>query len=300
MSNANPAALSCHFCQSEKTKIAFFLKDHSVSKETFSLFDCEDCGLRFTNPIPDTTSISKYYQSEDYISHSNTKKGIVNSLYHAARDFMIQQKINWIKSFSSKRTLLDIGCGTGHFMHALKENGFQVKGVEIDDGARNFAINQFGLDVITPQDFLNDSSEVSYGVITLWHVLEHIHEPAVFLNKINSSLSEDGILMIAVPNFTSYDADYYADYWAAYDVPRHLWHFSPIFLEKWFRSQGFKLITKKSLVLDPFYVSLLSEKYKTQGNGSFIAGIMIGVYATFMSWINQSKASSLMYVLEKI
>lgn len=300
MSIANSAILCCPFCQSEKTKIAFFLKDHSVSKETFSLFDCEDCGLRFTNPIPDTTSISKYYQSEDYISHSNTKKGIVNSLYHAARDFMIQQKINWIKSFSSKRILLDIGCGTGHFMHALKENGFQVKGVEIDDGARNFAINQFGLDVITPQDFLNDSSDVNYGVITLWHVLEHIHEPAVFLNKINSSLSDDGILMIAVPNFTSYDADYYADYWAAYDVPRHLWHFSPTFLENWLRSQGFKLITKKSLVLDPFYVSLLSEKYKNQGNGSFIAGIMIGVYATFMSWINQSKASSLVYVLEKI
>jgi len=300
MSNANSALLCCPFCQSEKTKIAFFLKDHSVSKETFSLFDCEDCGLRFTNPIPEANTISKYYQSEDYISHSNTKKGIVNSLYHAARDFMIQQKINWIKSFSSKKSLLDFGCGTGHFMNALKQNGFQVKGVEIDEGARNFAINQFGLDVITPQGFLNDSSDVRFGVITLWHVLEHIHEPAVFLKKMNQCLSNDGILMIAVPNFTSYDADYYADYWAAYDVPRHLWHFSPTFLEKWLRSQGFKLITKKSLVLDPFYVSLLSEKYKNQGNGSFIAGIMIGVYATFMSWINQSKASSLLYVLEKI
>ena len=137
MSNENSALLCCPFCQSEKTKIAFFLKDHSVSKETFSLFDCEDCGLRFTNPVPDASSIGKYYQSEDYISHSNTKKGIVNTLYHAARDFMIQQKINWIKSFSSHKKLLDIGCGTGHFMHTLKQNGFEVKGVEVDEGFRN-------------------------------------------------------------------------------------------------------------------------------------------------------------------
>lgn len=300
MYNTNPAKLCCPFCQSGKTKIAFFLKDHSVSKETFSLYDCEDCGLRFTNPIPDETAISKYYQSDDYISHSNTKKGVVNTLYHAARDLMINQKIHWIKSFSSKSTLLDIGCGTGHFMNALKLKGFEVKGVEIDEGARNFAINQFGLDVITPQDFLKDAFGHSFGVITLWHVLEHIHEPAVFMNKINASLEKDGLLMIAVPNFTSHDAEFYADYWAAYDVPRHLWHFSPSFLEKWLLSQGFKLITKKSLVLDPFYVSLLSEKYKNQGKGSFIGGIMLGFYSSFMSWINHSKASSLVYVLEKV
>ena len=158
MSISNEQTLCCPFCKSEKTKIAFFLKDHSVSKETFSLFDSEDCGLRFTNPIPDASSIGKYYQSEDYISHSNTKKGIVNSLYHAARDFMIQQKINWIKSFSSHKKLLDIGCGTGHFMHALKQNGFQVKGVEVDEGARNFAINRFGWGVMTPDAFLSDQT----------------------------------------------------------------------------------------------------------------------------------------------
>lgn len=300
MSISNEQTLCCPFCKSEKTKIAFFLKDHSVSKETFSLFDCEVCGLRFTNPIPDASSIGKYYQSEDYISHSNTKKGIVNTLYHAARDFMIQQKINWIKSFSSHKKLLDIGCGTGHFMHALKQNGFQVKGVEVDEGARNFAITQFGLEVMTPDDFLFDSTADKYGVITLWHVLEHIHQPKDFLEKINLSLLDDGLLMIAVPNFKSTDAAFYGDYWAAYDVPRHLWHFSPQFMEKWLLTSGFKLVTKKSLPLDPFYVSLLSEKYKNQGKGSFIGGVFSGLYSSVMSWVDSSKTSSLVYVLKKV
>jgi 2-polyprenyl-3-methyl-5-hydroxy-6-metoxy-1,4-benzoquinol methylase len=300
MLSPNRSSVSCPFCKSEKTSIAFFLKDHSVSKETFSLCDCKDCGLRFTNPLPDTSSIGKYYQSEDYISHSNTKKGIVNTLYHAGRDFMIQQKINWIKSFTTDKKLLDIGCGTGHFMNALKQKGFEVKGVEMDEGARNFAKNEFGLSVSTPDEFLSESSSDKYGIITLWHVLEHIHQPVDFFRKINELLTHDGILMIAVPNFTSADASYYADYWAAYDVPRHLWHFSPTFLEKWVNSQGFRLITKKSLMLDPFYVSLLSEKYKHQGKGSFLSGIFLGIYSTMVSWLNPSKASSLVYVMEKM
>ena len=300
MSVENHQTLQCPFCKSEKTKIAFFLKDHSVSKETFSLFDCNDCGLRFTNPIPDASAIGKYYQSEDYISHSNTKKGIVNTLYHAARDFMIQQKINWIKSFTTNKKLMDIGCGTGHFLNALKQKGFEVKGVEVDDGARNFAITEFGLQVVTPDVFLSETPADNVGVITLWHVLEHIHQPVDFFRKINESLTQDGILMIAVPNFTSADASYYGDFWAAYDVPRHLWHFSPAFIEKWVKSQGFKLIAKKSLILDPFYVSLLSEKYKNKGKGSFLSGILLGIYSTLVSGLNQSKASSLVYVMEKM
>lgn len=300
MSNTAQQTLACPFCQSNHTKIAFFLKDHSVSKETFSLFDCKDCGLRFTNPLPNENEIVKYYQSEDYISHSNTKKGVVNTLYHAARDFMVQQKMDWIKSFTSHKKLLDIGCGTGHFMHALKQKGFQVKGVEVDERARNFAISQFGLEVMTPYDFLSDSTADQFGVVTLWHVLEHIHRPKDFLHKINLSLLDDGVLMIAVPNFTSTDAAFYADYWAAYDVPRHLWHFSPEFMEKWLLSCGFKLIAKKSLPLDPFYVSLLSEKYKNQGKGSAIGGVFSGLYSSVMSWIDSSKASSLVYVLKKV
>jgi 2-polyprenyl-3-methyl-5-hydroxy-6-metoxy-1,4-benzoquinol methylase len=300
MPDSSLSLICCPFCQSEKTKISFFLKDHSVSKETFSLVDCENCGLRFTHPIPNEQSIGKYYQSEEYISHSNTKKGLINTIYHVARDLMIHQKMNWIKSFSSGKSLLDIGCGTGHFMNALKQAGYRVKGVEIDERARNFAIRQFGLNVLSPHDFLEDSRIEKFAIITLWHVLEHVHQPAVFLDKINQNLTDDGILMIAVPNFTGYDATYYADFWAAYDVPRHLWHFSPAFLEKWLFSKGFRLVSKKSLVLDPFYVSLLSEKYKNQGKGNFVTGMLLGLYATIRSWFHPSKASSLVYVLEKM
>lgn len=291
--------IGCPFCNEQNLKFAFFLKDHSVSKETFGISDCENCGLRFTVQAPDSQNIGKYYQSEDYISHSNTKKGFINSLYHFARNFMIQQKINWIKSFSNYKSILDIGCGTGHFLNALKQNGYKVKGVEVDEGARNFAIQNFGLSVVSPEVYLNEPSIEKYGIITLWHVLEHIHNPKEFISKIMSSLEDDGVLLVAVPNYQSTDAQFYHDYWAAYDVPRHLWHFSPSFLIKWMDENGFNLIKMKSLILDPFYVSLLSEKYKNQGRSNVIAGFLIGAYSSIISWINPSKSSSLVYVLKK-
>jgi len=291
--------VSCSICASPDTRIAFFLKDHAVSGETFHLRDCKRCGFRFTYPLPEPDVISDYYRSETYISHSDTRKGIINAAYHVARNFMLRRKIRWVSSFSPGKTLLDVGCGTGYFLNTAQKQGYIAQGVEVDAGARQFAKEKFGLQVDEAEAFLSEHFQKSFDWITLWHVLEHLHNPDRYLAKIKACLEENGLLLIAVPNFSSLDAAHYGDYWAGYDVPRHLWHFHPIMLVQWVTSQGFRLRTKKSMFLDAFYVSLLSEKYLKRGLIGLFSGLLIGFLSSLNGLIFRDKSSSIIYVFGK-
>jgi 2-polyprenyl-3-methyl-5-hydroxy-6-metoxy-1,4-benzoquinol methylase len=289
----------CPLCSSEK--IAFFLKccDHFLTKEDFELWQCSACGFRFTQDYPGENSIAKYYESEDYISHSSAKRNISEKIYHMARGIMLRRKmvITETRTGLQKGVLLDIGSGTGHYAAQMKEEGWLVKAIEINEKARNFSINNFGLDVISPEK-ISELKDESFDCITLWHVLEHFHDPFMYGREIFRLLKPGGISIIALPNCGSIDAGNYGRFWAAYDVPRHLWHFNPASFSTFSEKAGFSLQEIISLPLDVFYISYLSQKYRGTP-APFIIGIIRALPWAIQSFFKREKSSSLIYILRK-
>lgn len=295
---------NCPICNSSKTSKAFDAVDHFSTKETFPICDCNSCGFRFTNYFPSVDTIGRYYDSPDYISHSDSRKGLINLLYHFFRKQMLKKKVNLVSKYVVPRQkdnirILDIGSGTGYFLNAAKERGYTVTGIEKDSNARDYAITNFGLNVKDEQSLWAIENEL-FDVITLWHVLEHIENLNEVVAKINSILKPNGVVIIALPNHDSYDAKKYKDFWAAYDAPRHLWHFTSNTVKKLLGKHQFNIVKQKNMPLDAFYISMLSEKYR--GSGSlmqYIKGFTVGAagYMRSLSDINQS--SSIIYIAKK-
>jgi 2-polyprenyl-3-methyl-5-hydroxy-6-metoxy-1,4-benzoquinol methylase len=266
-----------------------------MSGETFPVFKCRECGFIFTQSHPGEEGIGRYYESENYISHTGTSKGIVNKMYLVARKFMLRKKVRLIiKSTGLKKgSLLDIGSGTGHFAAEAKKAGWEVRGVEISEKAREFSKLNFDLDVTADASSLKDGS---FDCITLWHVLEHFQDPEACMRDIYRLLKPGGICIIALPNSDSLDAKYYKEYWAAWDLPRHLWHFSPEVFTKFSKKSGFEIKDIKTLPLDVFYISIISERYRKSAL-AFIRGMITAKWFFLLTIFRKKKASSLVYLL---
>ena len=288
----------CPACGNEELAEFGVVKDHSVSKEEFQLVKCPSCGLRITQDQPDIDSIGPYYASEDYISHSDTKKGVVNSLYHKVRNHMLTQKQRLVEKYSSRGSLLDIGTGTGYFINHMKLAGWDVLGLEPDEGARAHALKEFGL-TVQDIDTMGSLESGAYDAITMWHVMEHVHNLNEHVAELQRLLDDDGVLVIAVPNPLSADANHYGKYWAAYDVPRHLWHFSPKSMVSLLANHGFEVVHTQGMPFDAFYVSLLSEKYRGKSLG-LVRGAIAGASTNIQAASKRDKASSLIYVARKV
>ncbi|UTW63892.1 class I SAM-dependent methyltransferase [bacterium SCSIO 12741] len=288
----------CPVCDHQHFKPFLAVPDHSVSKEVFELVECSNCGFVFTQNVPSEDTIGPYYQSEAYISHSDSKKGVINRVYHRVRQYMLNRKWKLISGLTAHRTLLDIGCGTGYFPDYMQNKGFEVTGVEKDPDARKTCKDLFGLDVLDPDVFLDKGLGKKFGAITLWHVLEHLHQLNRYLETMHKHLEDDGILVIAVPNHDSLDAAHYKSDWAAYDVPLHLWHFTPSDIDNLAEKHGFNRIRLTGMPFDPFYNSLLSEQYK-KNPLYLISGFIWGKMSFLKGWMNPKKASSVIYVLKK-
>ncbi len=267
--------------------------DHSVSGEEFELLLDENLQLLKTHPQPALKDLSSYYESDDYISHTDGKRSVFEKLYHAVKQKALRDKINIIKSFkSSSVTLVDIGAGTGDFLVEAKKNNWETWGIEPSVKAKGIALKK-GVSLF---DNIFDVPDNSMDVITMWHVLEHVPDVEKQITELKRILKPDGIIIIAVPNFKSYDAAYYGKYWAAYDAPRHLWHFSKTAIKKLFAAQGVELIKIKPMYFDSFYVSLLSEKYKS-GKMNFVKGFLIGLRSNIKAR-RSFEYSSHIYVLK--
>lgn len=282
----------CPICQSKSLKPVLDLKDYFLTGESFSLLECKQCTVRVTIPQPDPKQIFRYYASEEYVSHSDTKKGFINTAYQLVKNFTLNQKINLLRKFSPAQTILDYGCGTGDFLVKCQTNKTKCLGVEPDLEARKIAESK-GLDVIPP-DHLKTVSE-TFDAITMWHVLEHTYNPNATIQELKSRMSANGIMVIAVPNYRSHDAYFYKNHWAAYDVPRHLFHFTPKSMKLVAEKCGLKLIHQQGMFFDAFYVSMLSEKYK--GNPS-ILGAWRGLISNYKA-MNSLNYSSMIYILQK-
>lgn len=287
----------CPICNNDNFLKKISCKDYTVSNEIFKIVSCETCGFRFTNPRPKDKEIGEYYKYSQYISHTNNSSGLFNKLYHLVRAFSTGRKVSLLKRITKKGTHLDIGCGTGEFLNACKKSGFITAGIEPSQMARNQAINNFGLRVSEKTDLLEyETSE--FDSVSMWHVLEHVSDLNKTISSINRVLNDEGKLIIAVPNYKSWDANYYKEYWAAWDVPIHFWHFSKITIEKLFNQHKLKLIKTKPMLFDSFYVSILSEEFK-YGKKNFIKGALIGFISNVLGYITKKGHSSIIYIFEK-
>ena len=289
---------NCPSCRGENLQPVLNAVDQTVSHETFAIWQCEGCGLRFTQDVPDEGEIGRYYKSDSYISHSNTSKGFVNNLYHMVRRETLAEKYRLVASATRLKQgkLLDIGAGTGAFVGYMKGRGWEVSGLEPDASARGVAWtdNQVQLSDIGQLFSLTPDS---YDAITLWHVLEHVHDLHGYMEQLKKLVRRSGRIFIAVPNYTSYDARVYQGNWAAYDVPRHLYHFSPAAMQTLVVGHGLQLLGSQAMWYDSFYISLLSERYRGKGN-MFRAGVT-GLVSNAKAFVNKSRCSSLIYVVSK-
>jgi 2-polyprenyl-3-methyl-5-hydroxy-6-metoxy-1,4-benzoquinol methylase len=269
------------------------VKDHSVSKETFDLYQDETTDMLITYPQPSLDNLGKYYESEDYISHTDGKRSLFEKAYHLVKSIALKNKLQLINSQQpNKGSILDIGAGTGDFLAVAKENGWETVGVEPSDKARAIALKKA---VSFVEDTLGLESH-SFDVITMWHVLEHVPNLDNQIKELKRLLKPSGTLIVAVPNFKSFDAKHYGTFWAAYDVPIHFWHFSKKAIKMLFEKEDMQLEKVLPMKFDSFYVSLLSEKYK-HGKMNFVKAFFVGLQSNVKAKQN-FEYSSHIYVLK--
>jgi 2-polyprenyl-3-methyl-5-hydroxy-6-metoxy-1,4-benzoquinol methylase len=287
---------NCPVCGSPHSSLKFKAQDYTVSNEIFHIVTCEGCNLIYTNPRPAANEASPYYHASAYISHSDTNEGLVNKLYHAVRKFTLQSKTKWIEpEKKGNKELLDVGCGNGHFLAAAKEKGWNINGVELDSETAARAAKLTGL-TIAPS-LAEIETDKQFQVITLWHVLEHVYEIDEYFQFFKNRLAQDGKLLLALPNPASFDANYFEEYWAAYDVPRHIYHFTPATITALAAKYGFKLKKSRGLIFDSFYISLLSNEYKT-GNKRLIHSFFVGLLSNLRAMLGKPNYSSNLYLFE--
>ncbi|MFN3967427.1 class I SAM-dependent methyltransferase [Flavobacterium sp.] len=268
------------------------VKDYSVSKEIFELHHNPEYDILITFPKPSLEKLPSYYESDDYISHTDGKRSLFEKAYHFIKGIALKNKLKLINAQSPKGKLLDIGAGTGDFLVVAKNDGWQTTGIEPSAKAKGIAINKG----VTFAESLAALESNSFDVITMWHVLEHVPNLDEYIVELKRLIKPSGTIIIAVPNFKSFDANFYGRHWAAFDVPRHIWHFSKTAIEKLFAEKELKLVEVLPMKFDSFYVSLLSEKYKS-GKMNFVRAFFVG-WKSNLSGKKTKEFSSHIYIIK--
>lgn len=286
----------CPVCDNDSFDHYLTCTDYLVSQKNFVIQACRKCNFRLTSPRPDSGEIGLYYKSEQYVSHNDQSGGLINTAYKIVRNFTLRSKVKLVdKEKGGVGRILDVGCGTGAFLESCRTAGWQVVGVEPDAEAASVASTKLKIDIQSSIHKLEKQNP--FNVITLWHVLEHIPDLNETIQRFHHHLTNDGSLVIAVPNSDSYDAQYFKQYWAAYDVPRHLHHFTPATIEPLFKKHNFILREIKPMVLDAFYIALLSTRYQT-GKTDYLKSVQIGLKSNTVAQ-RTGNSSSQIYIFKK-
>ena len=268
-------------------------KDHLLSKEEFTVLFDHNQGIGQTQ-IPTNFDANAFYPNENYASHQDQKKGLIGVAYNIIQHLMLRYKFSIIKQYSQGNSILDIGGGTGTFASFFKKKGFDVTLTEPNNRARIQASHKGLLTFPTPTDLPPQSA---YSTLTLWHVFEHLPAPQKALQNYHKLLKNKGLLLLALPNYDSFDATYYQEYWAALDVPRHLWHYTPKGITSLVSEKGFRFQKSYPLWFDAFYIAYLSEQYR-KSKFPLLRGFFIGLFSN-LSALFTGQYSSLIYIFRK-
>jgi len=294
LKNAMVTSNDCPLCGSNMIIELFEAKDWLVTQQNFTIYGCKSCDFRFTNPRPADNDLSSYYENEDYVSHSEKATNLINRLFLFVRRFNVEKKIKIVKKYSHGKKLLDYGAGNGYFLFHARKNGFDIFGVEPNKMAREIAKKNYQVDLWELSQ-IDPSQKVD--IITLWHVLEHLPDFKTHMRQFQSILNEKGTLILALPNFESHDATYFKEAWAALDVPRHLWHFSPKHIKILAEKFGFYVEKIIPMPFDVYYITMLSFRNKT-GKSKLVFSLILGSFWNLKS-IFSHRYSSLIYILRK-
>lgn len=286
----------CPWCGSEKAQINLWLKDEFLSKEDFHICECLSCGLLYTMPRPNKEKIGEYYKSEEYYSHQENKKGFIPRLYESVKKVNLKHKYNLATQGLNVGKMLDIGCGVGDFLHTAEEHSWTCTGVEPSEDAKAIAKTKTKANIINSED-MEKIPDATFDLITMWHVLEHVDNLKWQIEQLHRLTKTKGRIVIAVPNYKSYDAQYYKELWAAYDVPRHLSHFNKNVLTKIFKSKNLELVRTDKLIWDAYYISYMSEQYK-QHKFPLLKGAFRGCISNCKAR-HTNEWSSMVYIFEK-
>lgn len=289
---------ACIVCGSTSLKDELTATDWLVSSELFYIKNCTSCGFRFTSNPPAKDYAGPYYETEEYVEHSDSSAGLINTVYHYARKWMLKYKLRLIQKHATGKSLLDIGSGSGYFIHYMKQSGLQVAGVEISEKAVALCKEKFGIQAYSPEQFLANEIPDQFDIATMWHVFEHVYSYDAYFAMLHKKLSANGTLIIAMPNHLCLEEKYYRKYWNGYDTPRHLWHFTSTTFTKFAQDRGFEIVKEHNLPLDPFYNCMISASYKK--SFSFLpATLLIGLASSINALFTFRKSSSIVYVLKK-
>lgn len=286
----------CPVCASEETTKFLETKDYFLTGKAFEIWECQTCKIRFTTPQPEEKELPKYYQSNEYFSHQTEKKNPVSFLYAQLRQKNIRKKYNLINQYVKRGKILDIGCGTGELLNFFKKQQWDTKGIEPSEKARTFGRKNYHLQIET-ETKLDQWPEKEFDIISMWHVLEHVPDINKRIDQTKRLLKDNGKIIIALPNPNSWDSKHYHKYWAALDVPRHLYHFTKESLSNLLKNKELKIIKIVPMKMDAYYVSYLSEKYR-QKKLPLFRGFIKG-WRSNRSARQTGEYSSLIYVIEK-
>lgn len=286
--------IKCPSCHSSNTELLYNTKDHFLTQEKFDIYNCSNCKITFTSPIPD--NISKYYETTDYLSHDTENNGILGKLYNYLRSINIRNKYSIVTSYIKQGSILDIGSGTGELLNHFKNNDWITKGVEPSEKARNYSISKYNLNIVDESELLK-LPKSNYDVISMWHVLEHVKDINQRIVNISQLLKKDGVIIIAVPNIDSPDSQHYKEYWAALDVPRHLYHFSKESMKILLEKHNLQIVNYYPMKMDAYYVSMLSEKY-LKSKTIWIKAVIRGLLSNFKAQ-KTNNYSSMIFVVKR-
>jgi len=272
--------------------------DFTVSQEEFTILKDTELDFLITSPRPLNKDLMAYYESDSYISHTDSDKNLFDKTYQFIKKIAIKSKLKKLKKVHLNATsILDVGCGTGDFLSACFKNEFEIFGIEPNKQAREIALQKINNNSLFDSfESLQKTTNCKFDIITLWHVLEHVPNLLEYVKMLKKLLNPSGVLVIAVPNFKSYDARHYKEFWAAYDVPRHLWHFSKEAIAALFKKVDLEITKIYPMIFDAFYVSLLSEKNK-QKHFKNVSAFCVGVFSNFLALFTK-EYSSRIYILK--
>ena len=285
----------CPLCSKSDLQVFREVSDWRGSQETFTIRQCTNCHFLITTPRPVNEELGRYYPSEDYVSHTDKPKGLFDKVYFAVQQKNLKDKHQKISKFITQGQLLDYGCGAGSFMQFMKQNSWEVEGVELSEQAAAIASKRVGAKVLSPLNY--EKKEASFDLITLWHVLEHLPEIEDRLVDFYRWLKPGGYLFLALPNHRSLDARHFGSHWAAWDVPIHLWHFNQESMKQLAKRMEMEWVDTFPMPFDAYYVSMISAKNKGQTFWP-LSGLWRGWRSNVQAQ-RTGEASSLIYVLKK-